>query len=434
QGEAPAVPRRARAGVSTLRGGEPLRGPRAQVLAYQPRTQQVHYRRAPVRCDRPGPSRRGGGLSSRHPRPAAGRAARGQLRPRRELLRPGARRHRAVRRGPRRRELLSHGLDPVAAYTRPARRRAEGLGDVPFLRSGLHRRGDDSTRLRRASLRGGRSRVRKRGATAVGGEVLLPTSRRGRGVRPGRCGPRVSVRRSVRSLARRGRRRGVARVPEPRQHAVRGGCPRRRGYADLRASGVRILAMTAEWTGEVPTLELLNRMVTESLPLGIRSGPIEQSFQRDVYFDSADWTLRRRGVACRFRTRVDDRRILTLRAAGRWEGGAPLVVPQTFEADVAELEGEQALRGMSDPARRLRALIEPTLLMPRIAFETERRWRRTYARWFARARYEVVYVVVTVRSRRLARTFQELKLRELAAGQPGMDRVARAFQERYGLR
>jgi len=145
--------------------------------------------------------------------------------------------------------------------------------------------------------------------------------------------------------------------------------------------------MTAEWKGEVPTLELLNRMVAESLPLGIRSGPIEQSFQRDVYFDSADWTLRRRGVACRFRTRVDDRRILTLRAVGRWEGGAPLVVPQTFEADVAELEGEQALRGMSDPARRLRALIEPTLLMPRIAFETERRWRHTYARWFARGRY-----------------------------------------------
>ena len=192
--------------------------------------------------------------------------------------------------------------------------------------------------------------------------------------------------------------------------------------------------MTAEWKGEVPTLELLNRMVAESLPLGIRSGPIEQSFQRDVYFDSADWTLRRRGVACRFRTRVDDRRILTLRTVGRWEGGAPLMLPQTFEADVAELEGEQALRGMSDPARRLRALIEPTLLMPRVAFETERRWRHTRARWFARARYDVVYDVVTVRSRRLVGTFQELRLRELAAGRPGVERVARAFQERYGLR
>jgi len=192
--------------------------------------------------------------------------------------------------------------------------------------------------------------------------------------------------------------------------------------------------MTSAWTGDVPNLALLNQMVTEALPLSLHAGPVEQMFQRDVYFDSADWTLRRRGVSCRFRTRVDDRRILTLRTVGRWEGGQPLVLPQTFEADVTELEGEEALRGMSDPARRLRALIEPTLLVPRIAFETERRLRHTHPRWFARARYDVVYDAVTVRSRRLARTFQEVKLRELAAGRPGLERVARAFQERYGLR
>ena len=192
--------------------------------------------------------------------------------------------------------------------------------------------------------------------------------------------------------------------------------------------------MTAEWRGEVPTLDLLNRMVTEALPLGLRSGPVEQFFQRDIYFDSADWTLRRRGVSCRFRIQVDDRRILTLRTIGRWEGGVPLVLPQTFEADVAELEGEQALAGTSDPARRLRSLIEPALLLPRIQFETERRLRHTRAGWFSRGRYAVVYDVVTVRSHQMAQTFQELKLRELARGRPGLDQVARAFQERYGLR
>ena len=192
--------------------------------------------------------------------------------------------------------------------------------------------------------------------------------------------------------------------------------------------------MTPEWTGDVPSLTLLNRMVTEALPLGLRAGPVEQVFQRDVYFDSADWTLRRRGVSCRFRTRVDDRRILTLRTIGRWEGGVPLMVPQMFAADVAELDGVAALGGSSDPARRLRALIDPALLLPRIQFETERRVRDTQPRWFARARYAVVYDVVTVRSHQLARTFQELKLRELAAGRPGLARLAGAFQQRYGLR
>ena len=192
--------------------------------------------------------------------------------------------------------------------------------------------------------------------------------------------------------------------------------------------------MRADWKGEVPTLELLNRMVTEALPLGLRAGPVEQFFQRDVYFDSADWALRRRGVSCRFRTRVDDRRILTLRTIGRWEGGVPLVLPQTFEAEVAELDGEQALGGASDPARRLRSIIEPALLLPRIQFETERRLRHTQPGWFSRARYDVVYDVVTIRSHQLARTFQELKLRQLAAGRPGLEHVARAFQGRYGLR
>src|SRR5256885_7276148 len=192
--------------------------------------------------------------------------------------------------------------------------------------------------------------------------------------------------------------------------------------------------MTAEWRGEVPTLDLLNRRVTEALPLGLRSGPAEPFFQRDIYFDSADWTLRRRGVSCRFRIRVDDRRILTLRTIGRWDGGVPLVLPQTFEADVPELEGAQALTGTSDPARRLRALIEPGLLLPRIQLETERRLRHTRAGWLSRGRYDVVYDVVTVRSHQRAQAFQELKLRELARGRPGLDRLARAFQGQYGLR
>src|SRR3989454_11556667 len=40
----------------------------------------------------------------------------------------------------------------------------------------------------------------------------------------------------------------------------------------------------------------------------------------------------------------------------------------------------------------------------------------------------------TVRSHGLARTFQELKLRQLAPGRPGLDALAAAFQERYALR
>ena len=190
----------------------------------------------------------------------------------------------------------------------------------------------------------------------------------------------------------------------------------------------------AEWKGDVPSLDVLNRMVADELPLGLGPAPVELSFQRDAYFDSADWALRRRGVTCRFRVRVDDRRILTLRTIGRAEARVPLTVPETAEAEVPELEGAQALAGASEPARRLRALIEPGRLVPRIQFETERRVRRTRPRWWRRARYELVYDVVTVRSHQLARTFQELKIRQLAAGRPTLEQVSGALRERYGLR
>jgi polyphosphate kinase len=192
--------------------------------------------------------------------------------------------------------------------------------------------------------------------------------------------------------------------------------------------------MIPEWRADVPTLELLNRMVTEELPLGLRADAIEPFFQRDIYFDSAEWTLRRRGVVCRFRVRLDDRRLLTLRTIGpRGEGGPP-TVPQAFEAEVADLEGERALAGASEPARRLRALIEPGRLLPRIQFETERRLRHTRPGWFSRVQYEIAYDVVTVRSHQLAQMFQELKIRRLHAGRPPLEAVARAFAERYGLR
>jgi polyphosphate kinase len=189
-----------------------------------------------------------------------------------------------------------------------------------------------------------------------------------------------------------------------------------------------------EWRGEVPTLELLNRMVLEPLPLGLRAQPTEQTFHRDVYFDAADWTLRRRGLTCRFRVQLDDRRRLTVRSLGRTEGAAVVVVPQTFDAEVEDLSGEQAIAGTSEPARRLRALIDPALLLPRLEFETSRRRRRTRPRLFVRARFECLYDVVTVRRHQLSQTFQEVKVRCLRPGRPELDAVAEALQRTYGLR
>src|SRR5438105_9794296 len=181
-----------------------------------------------------------------------------------------------------------------------------------------------------------------------------------------------------------------------------------------------------DYRGEVKSLELLNRLVQAALPAGLRAAPVGTLFNRDVYFDAPDRTLRRRGVTCRFRTRIDDRRLLTLRVE---PGPGDVGPPQLYEAEVAELDEASALAGSSDPARRLRALVDPHLLTSRIAFETERRRRRSRPRWFANAVYELCYDVVTVRAGGLAGTFQELKIHTLRPGWPGLGRVARAFRD-----
>src|SRR5207247_2867020 len=96
---------------------------------------------------------------------------------------------------------------------------------------------------------------------------------------------------------------------ERRRRAQRG------GDASVRAGRVRLLSGRGmrDYRGEVKSLELLNRLVQAALPAGLRAAAVETLFNRDVYFDAPDRTLRRRGVTCRFRTRIDDRRVLSLR-------------------------------------------------------------------------------------------------------------------------
>ncbi len=189
--------------------------------------------------------------------------------------------------------------------------------------------------------------------------------------------------------------------------------------------------MAVMWRGDVPTLTLLNQLVLEALPLGLRSGPVAPFFQRDVYFDSADRALHRRGVTCRFRVRLDDTRLLTVRVVGVTTTAG---TAETFEAVVPDIDGEKALAGTSEPARRLRALIEPPRLRSRVQFETERRVRRTQPRLLARGRYDIAYDVVTVRSGPLTQTFQELKIVQIRRGRPNLAALGQAFVERYNLR
>ena len=188
----------------------------------------------------------------------------------------------------------------------------------------------------------------------------------------------------------------------------------------------------AEFRCDVPTLELLVALAAEPLPLGLRQLGIERRLYRDVYIDTSDNVLATRGVTSRIRYGADDRRTLTLGIA---EPGLPVPGAQeVFEAEAVELDLPAILRGQSEPARRLRGIIDPARLEPRFELEVERTVRIAGRPWPLPGRFAFMYDRVTVRNGALSREFRELKVRRLRGGGPRLEAVARALEQSRGLR
>lgn len=191
------------------------------------------------------------------------------------------------------------------------------------------------------------------------------------------------------------------------------------------------MALDTQFRCDVAGTEALAVLRSASLPLRVKPGPFHHGFHRDIYLDTPDDALSARQMACRLRLGVDDRRTLTLLIG---TGGADSA-PQRFEAPVEALDPRSALTGDSDPARRLRGLIDPAMLKPRLELETER-WTRTGGIGWLRRRdlFLFIYDDCTVRAGGLAQSFQELSVRRIAPGGPPLQEVARAVESEHGLR
>ncbi len=185
--------------------------------------------------------------------------------------------------------------------------------------------------------------------------------------------------------------------------------------------------MEIELRWDVESPEVLHELLSEPLPLGLRCGPSSpaRTFYRDVYFDTVDGDLRKRDITCRLRFDLEDRRWLALRVHGR-----------LFEAAAAELEPAAVFAGRAEPARRLRALVDPGHLLPRVELETERHVRA--ARWgggvLPVTRCVFAYDHVTVRALEGAFGFQELVVRGRRWALPPAARLAAAIETQYALR
>jgi len=188
----------------------------------------------------------------------------------------------------------------------------------------------------------------------------------------------------------------------------------------------------AEFRCDVPTNELLVALAAEPLPLGLRQLHVERRLYRDVYVDTSDNALAARGITCRIRYGADDRRMLALGVA---EPGLPVPgAREVFEAEAREVDLPAILRGESEPARRLRGIIDPARLEPRFELEVERTVRTAGRVWPFTGRFAFLYDHVTVRNGALARDFRELKVRRLRRGAPRLEALARAIEQSRGLR
>ena len=184
------------------------------------------------------------------------------------------------------------------------------------------------------------------------------------------------------------------------------------------------VAAVTDLRWDVPSAARLAELVGAPLPLGLAAGAARRTFHRDLYFDTPAGDLRRRGVTCRLRFGVDDRRTLAL----EMDMGA-----HRYVAPVVELEAEDAFRGDAEPARRLRALVDPQRLVLVCELEVERELRSARLPVVPVPQLDLAYDTVTVRGSDPPPVFYELAITRRPWGVIPVGRFARSLERRSGL-
>jgi len=180
---------------------------------------------------------------------------------------------------------------------------------------------------------------------------------------------------------------------------------------------------------DVVSAEQLEKLAAQPLPMPLRVTSARVLY-RDLYIDTDDDQLQRRGITCRLRVGSDDRRTLTL-FVGTNADAAPA---RRYEADVPSADPRVALAGNSEPARRLSAIVDARLLQTRIELQIERVLREADADWRGRSRLQLMCDRIQVRSGTASRAFHQLTVRATRTDARVFDRICAELESRAGLR
>jgi polyphosphate kinase len=180
---------------------------------------------------------------------------------------------------------------------------------------------------------------------------------------------------------------------------------------------------------ELLSADQLAALASGPLPNGLAATESRRELHRDLYLDTPDDSLRRRGIVCRLRTRADGRGTLRLELPS--ENGAGRVDAATRGRDVrAVLSSDSAV------VRRLRGIVDPLALEVRVDLEIDRLSRTSMHDWLGRARLELHLDRVTVRR---GGSVQSSSYLQLCAHQRRGDGTAlreltRALEDAHGVR
>ncbi len=179
---------------------------------------------------------------------------------------------------------------------------------------------------------------------------------------------------------------------------------------------------------ELRSAEQLAALASARLPLGMSASAPRRSMHRDLYLDTHDESLRRRGVVCRLRLGTTDEHVLSVRMCG--QGG-----PSTrVDARVRSAEVGTALAEDNAASRCLRALVEPARLETRLDLEVDRLTRTAHPDLLRRPRLALHYDRVTLRCGGSAHTFHQLCGHLRRGPQRELERLAAALEAEHDLR
>lgn len=183
-----------------------------------------------------------------------------------------------------------------------------------------------------------------------------------------------------------------------------------------------------EFRYELRSAEQLAQLAGGALPLGLPATAPSPSAHRDVYLDTSDDALRRRGVSCRLRLPAAGDPLLTLRIGGN---GVP---PVRVDAPVRSGEVASALAEDNAATRQLRAFIDARLLAPRLDLEVQRLTRTACPDLLRRPRLTLHFDQVTVRRDGATETFHRLCGHARGGPRIELERLAHALEQEHGLR